>query len=147
MGANSTHGAYNWVPDFFRINYSNSNMTMDVIQKRYSNLTIVKRVEEVIFAFFWLHSFWLPEIKLYTFIFTQYGESYKERIHALRSHCNTVIQIDNDVSNDVTRKDMRWGNMKWPDTKCPPHSSPVPHFLTGLRRRTGMLFLSRPQNL
>jgi len=47
MGAVSTHGAYDWVPDFFQINYANANMTMDVIQSRYSNLTIVKRVEEV----------------------------------------------------------------------------------------------------
>jgi len=50
MGANSTHGSYDWVPDFFQINYANANMTMDAIQKRYSNLTIVERVEEVILA-------------------------------------------------------------------------------------------------
>jgi len=47
MGADSTHGAYDWVPDFFQINYLNSNMTMDAIQERYSNLTVVERVEEV----------------------------------------------------------------------------------------------------
>lgn len=47
MGSNSTHGAYDWVPDFFQTNYANANMTMDVIQNRYSNLTIVERVEEV----------------------------------------------------------------------------------------------------
>jgi len=47
MGANSTHGAYDWVPDFLKINYLNSNMTLDVIKQRYSNLTILERVEEV----------------------------------------------------------------------------------------------------
>lgn len=36
----------------------------------------------------------------------KYGRSYEERIQALGSHCNTVIQIDNDVSNDEETKDM-----------------------------------------
>jgi len=47
MSTNSTHGAYDWVPNFFKINYINSNMTMDAIKDRYGNLTIVERVEEV----------------------------------------------------------------------------------------------------
>ena len=58
MDAISTHGAYDWVPDFFQINYANANMTMDVIQSRYSNLTVVKRVEEVTLANASVHPFW-----------------------------------------------------------------------------------------
>ena len=49
MSTNSTHGAYDWVPNFFKINYVNSNMTMEAINDRYSNLTVVERVEEVTF--------------------------------------------------------------------------------------------------
>ena len=104
MGAISTHGAYDWVPDFFQINYANANMTMNVIQSRYSNLTIVKRVEEVTLVNASVHPFWRPDSKIYNFIPTQYGGTYKDRIHALLSHCNIVIQIDNDVSDYMTRK-------------------------------------------
>ena len=108
MGANSTHGTYDWVPDFFKINYVNANMTMNVIHERYSNLTIVEHVEEVSGSV-------QQSVVLEGANFshrpspflnpppTKYGGSYQERVQALRTHCNTVIRVDNDVSKDEKR--------------------------------------------
>jgi hypothetical protein len=44
-------------------------------------------------------SFLAPDSNIYNSIPTQYGGTYKERIHALRLRCNIVVQIDNDVSD------------------------------------------------
>lgn len=43
----SNHGDYSWVLDFFRFNNANANLTLEALQREYSDLHVIERVEEV----------------------------------------------------------------------------------------------------
>ena len=48
MGMDSVHGdTYEWIPDFFKFNHINANMTMERIIEEYPGLTIIEHPELV----------------------------------------------------------------------------------------------------
>ena len=48
MGMDSVHGeTYEWIPDFFKFNHVNANVTMERIIEDYPGLTIIEHPELV----------------------------------------------------------------------------------------------------
>ena len=106
MGMDSVHGeTYEWIPEFFRFNYINANVTMETVMREYPGLSIIEHPEMVRGCKERMgpnkggvrvtSSCRCPSPKSFSPILSiQHGATFPDRIVALKRECNVLITVD-----------------------------------------------------